>query len=241
VDDDVWFSIADSSVSEAGGTMTFTVTKTGTATQTHAVSYATANGTATAGSDYTAKTGTLSFGIAAVTKTITVSITNDSTYEGDEALLVNLSTPTNGAGIADGSATGTVIEDDPSGPPGTLQFTAASTSVSETSGSVTLTVSRTNGSAGAASVVCATVDGTATASPDYTAVSTTLSWSSGETTSKSCTVPIVNDTLHEGYWINVMGSNVWIPVETFSATLSGAMGATLGAQTSESVSITDND
>ena len=74
------------------------------------VNYATANGTATAGSDFTAVGGTLTFAPGETTKTFTVAITNDAVFEGAENFQVNLSTPTN-ATIATGSVTTTIRDD----------------------------------------------------------------------------------------------------------------------------------
>ncbi len=60
-----------------------------------AVAYATANGTATAGTDYTASSGTLSFGAGVTSQTITISLLNDSLNEADETFSLSLSAPTN--------------------------------------------------------------------------------------------------------------------------------------------------
>ena len=61
------------------------------------VHYASSNGTATAGSDYTAASGDLSFGIGETSKTFTVPITSDAIVEGDETVNLTLSSPTGGA------------------------------------------------------------------------------------------------------------------------------------------------
>jgi hypothetical protein len=74
-------------------------------------SVATANGTATAGSDYVAKSGTSSIPSRTVTKTVGVTIYGDTTPEPDETFSVNLSNPSN-ATITDGQATGTILNDD---------------------------------------------------------------------------------------------------------------------------------
>jgi hypothetical protein len=57
------------------------------------VSYATANGTATAGSDYTARTGSVTFLAGETQKEVTVSVTGDGTAEVDETFALNLSAP----------------------------------------------------------------------------------------------------------------------------------------------------
>lgn len=108
---DVRFSVDDVSVSE-GGNLVFTVTKAGPTTGSHAVSYATANNTATAGSDYTAKSGSLTFLAADATKTVTVVTIEDTAVESDETLYLNLSAPTGGATITDSQGVGTIENDD---------------------------------------------------------------------------------------------------------------------------------
>jgi hypothetical protein len=75
------------------------------------VQYATSNGTATAGSDYVAKTGTLTFAPNQTSNAITVTVNGDSIAEPNEVLFVNLSNPTN-ANLADRQATGVIIDDD---------------------------------------------------------------------------------------------------------------------------------
>ncbi|MFZ6820684.1 Calx-beta domain-containing protein, partial [Undibacterium sp. Ji22W] len=74
-------SINDVIVNEAAGTATFTVTLSAASGQTVSVGYNTSNGTATAGSDYTATSGTLTFNPGVTTQTITVNIANDSVFE----------------------------------------------------------------------------------------------------------------------------------------------------------------
>lgn len=74
------------------------------------VNYATANGSATAGSDYTAASGTLSFAAGETSKTITVNLLNDSANEQDETFLLSLSSPTN-AILGSASSAATTLTD----------------------------------------------------------------------------------------------------------------------------------
>ncbi|MDD1462382.1 sodium:calcium exchanger, partial [Dolichospermum sp. ST_sed2] len=90
---------------------TFTVTRTGTATKAISVNYATANGTATSGSDYTATNGILTFATTETSKIITVPIIGDTAVEANETFFVNLSNATN-ATIADSQGLGTITNDD---------------------------------------------------------------------------------------------------------------------------------
>jgi hypothetical protein len=71
----------------------------------------TANGTATAGSDYTAQTATVTFAPGTTTQTFSVSVNGDTTIEPNETLLVNLTSPSN-ATLATASGTGTITNDD---------------------------------------------------------------------------------------------------------------------------------
>jgi hypothetical protein len=93
----------------------FPVTLSAASTSPVTVSYATANATATAGSDYAATSGTLTFAPGVISQTITVNVTGDTAVEPNETFDVNLSNPTN-ATIARGSGRGTIGNDD-SGPP----------------------------------------------------------------------------------------------------------------------------
>jgi Calx-beta domain-containing protein len=105
-------------------TATFTVTLSPTSTQTVTVAYATVNGTATAGSDYVAKTGTLTFAPGVSTQPISVTVNGDTTAEPTETFVVNLSGATNAVlGAAQG--TGTIVNDDgAAGPTVTLSSTS---------------------------------------------------------------------------------------------------------------------
>ena len=75
------------------------------------VRYATANGTATAGSDYTAISGTLTFAPGQLTQTIAVPVLGDTVVEPNETFVVNLTAPAN-ATLADGQGIGTILDND---------------------------------------------------------------------------------------------------------------------------------
>lgn len=91
--------------------MTFNVTLSAASTKKITVQFATQNGTAIAGNDYAAKTGTLTFNTGVTKQTISISIIGDKTVESNETFKVNLNRPVN-ATIAKGTATGTIINDD---------------------------------------------------------------------------------------------------------------------------------
>src|SRR4051794_15161398 len=105
------FSVAAdaASVNEAAGSATFTGTRAGGVKGSMSVNYATANGTAQAGSDYTATSGTLTWADNETGgKKVTVPITNDTADEPDETFSLNLGSPTGGATLATASATTTI-------------------------------------------------------------------------------------------------------------------------------------
>lgn len=107
-------SITDVSLTEGNsGTKSaiFTVTLSAASSQTVTIDYATADGTARAGSDYTAKSGRLSFSAGQTSKTITVSITGDTAKESNETFLVNLSNPVR-VTLAKTAGTGSILDDD---------------------------------------------------------------------------------------------------------------------------------
>jgi hypothetical protein len=102
---------------------TFTVSLSEASAQTVTVSYATAEGTATAGADYVTTSGTLTFPAGTTSETVTVTVNGDVQDELDEIFFVNLSNPTN-ATVSDAQGKGTITDDDP--PPDT---TAPTTTV----------------------------------------------------------------------------------------------------------------
>ena len=101
-----------------GGTIQFifTVTLSAAYDQAVTVNYATANGTATAGSDYQAKNGTLTFAPGVTTMTITINVIPDKAQEADETFFVNLSGASSNAFISGAQGIGTILDDDT--PPG---------------------------------------------------------------------------------------------------------------------------
>ncbi|MDG6104312.1 VWA domain-containing protein [Dactylosporangium aurantiacum] len=107
-------SIDDVVVNENAGNATFTVSLSGTSTDPVSVNFATANGTATAGADYTGRTGTVTFTPGQTSRPVTVPIIDDAVDETDETFTVTLSGAA-GAGIADGSGLGTIVDADRNG------------------------------------------------------------------------------------------------------------------------------
>ena len=105
-------SVADASVDEGpGATLDFAVTLGGPSGEAVTVDYATSDGTATAGSDYTATSGTLTFASGETGKTVSVPVLDDAHDDGGETLTFTLSNPS-GATIDDGEATGTIDNTD---------------------------------------------------------------------------------------------------------------------------------
>jgi aryl-phospho-beta-D-glucosidase BglC (GH1 family) len=219
-------SIADASVTEgdAGSKlMNVTVTLSEAATGPVTVAYATANGSATAGSDYVAQTGTLSFAAGETSKTIQLAIIGDATIEADEHFAIQLSRPS-GASIADGAGRATIRNDDTR-----PTLSIADASIAEGNAGtklLNLTVTLSKPAAGAVTVRYATADDTASAGSDYTAKSGTLSFAAGET-SKTIQVVVRGDTLVEGN-------------EAFAVRLSNPTGATI-ADGAAMATITNDD
>ncbi len=203
-------SVSDATVTEGNwGTALaqFTVSLSDYSCRTVTVTYATADGSASAGSDYLGLTGTLQFPPGSTVATITVSIRGDHIYEPDESFTVNLASPLN-ATIADAQGVGTILNDDSPG----LSI-ADLTIVEPTSGTRTtsfvVTLSPTSG--GTVTVEYQTADGTASAGDDYDSASGTLSFPPG-TATQPIPITVKADGLVEGE-------------ETFFVNLGNASGA----------------
>ena len=104
--------VADAEVHEGpGAVLAFSVTLDRATSAAVSVDYATSDGTAQAGSDYTAASGSVAFAPGERAKTVNVAVLDDSHDEGSETLTLTLSNPS-GAYLADAVATGTIKNTD---------------------------------------------------------------------------------------------------------------------------------
>ena len=109
----VGIAVADARVEEdAGALLAFVVTLSRAASSLLTVDYATADGSAQAGDDYTAASGTLTFQAGASSQTVEVAVLDDAHDEGEETLTLTLSNASSGR-LTDGEATGTIKNRDP--------------------------------------------------------------------------------------------------------------------------------
>lgn len=207
-------SVAGGSVVEgASGTATlpFTVSLSAASSQTVTVAYATSDGTATAGTDYTAVSNTLTFAPGTTTQTVNVAVTGDTLFEADETVTLTLSAPAS-AVLGTASATGTIINDD--APPAVSVGTASGTVGAGSGATLVFPVTLSAPSGLDATVSYATADGSAVAPADYTATSGTLTIPAGST---SGTIT-VSAPAQAGY----------APPKTFTVTLANPVNASLG-------------
>ena len=188
---------------------TFTVSLDAISSVPVSVQYASANGTATAGSDYTASSGSLTIPAGELFQQVTIQVAGDTAMEANETFYVNLSN-SSGATLADNNGLGTITNDDirslrindvrkNEGNSGTIPFT--------------FTVSLNATSSAPVMVKYATANGTATAGSDYTSTSGTLTIPAGQI-SKTVAINVTGDTTNEAN-------------ETFYVNLSAPIGATL--------------
>lgn len=178
------------SADESDGTMTFTVSLSDTIPDVVTVDYQTKDSTATAGDDYTEKSGTLTFDAGTSSQTITIDIDDDTADENDEIFMVVLSNPSN-ATIAVGEGFAVIIDNDV-----TPSIVIGDKSVGEDAGNFTLNVTLSQASLATVTVDFATVDSSAKAADDYLATSGTLTFNPGST-SESITIAVVEDSLDE--------------------------------------------
>jgi Calx-beta domain len=166
------------------------------------VNFATSDGTATAGVDYVARSGTLTFPSNSQSQQIAITVNGDAIYENDETFTVTLSAPT-GATIATPTAVATITDDDSLGL-SIADVTQAEGTIADTT--MTFTVALAGISSLPVTVSYASSNGSAVAPGDYTPVSGSLTFAPGES-SKTISVTIRSDRDQEGN-------------ETFALTLS---------------------
>ena len=207
--------------------VTLTVGLSQTWGSTVTVGYGTVNGSALAGQDYTAASGTVTFAAGQTTQDITVTVLGEVAAETDETFAITLSAPS-GATLGTATSIVTIINDDIAAP--VVSISPASVSVAEgNSGTKTVTfavnLSRTWSST--VTVGYATANGSATAGQDYTAASGTVTFTAGQT-SKQVSVTILGDRTVEAN-------------ETLTMTLSAPTGAILGVGNTATITVTNDD
>ena len=215
-------AVGNARASESAGSVTFAITReAGLLAPAVTVSFATADGSATAPADYTAASGSRTFPAtllpATQTQHVTVAIANDALDEADEALRLNVS----GAGVSDGEGLATIDDDDP---PPTVRVVDAAPAAEGATALFTIALNRASGRA--VTVVFATANGSAIAGQDYTARGGTLTIPAGST-SVPIGVPLSDDAADE-------------PNETFELRISGPTAAALG-DASATATIVDDD
>ena len=189
----VVMSIEDVSVSERTGSMTFDVVLDKAYTEEINVDWATSDQTATAGSDYTSGSGTLTFAVDDTRKTITVAINNDALLgEADETFQVTLSNlrPTGKVQFGKATATGTIIN------ASTILASIEDATADEEAGSMTFNVVLDKAYTEEINIDWKTTDDRAGTLGDYTSSSGTLTFAVGDT-SKTFTVALVDDNTWE--------------------------------------------
>jgi hypothetical protein len=206
------------------------VTRSGGSAGIVSVAFSTSNGSAIAGSDYQPQTGSLTWGDGdAGSRSIVVSLLDDTTFEGDESLGLALSNPSGGASLGSPSSVTLTIQDNDLPDPGQVQLGASSYSIAESGGFLTVTVARVGGSNGQVSVDYALSDVSATGGVDYALTSGTLVWADGDQTNRTFDVAITDDAEAEGN-------------ETAQISITNPTGgATLGNPSSAQLTIVDND
>jgi hypothetical protein len=238
VEPKVQFTAANYSVKENLPKATITVKRTGDLTGTLTVPYSATDITAVNGfpanasdADYFLPPGILTFGPGVSSRSFPITIVNDDLDEGPQTAQLTLGTPSWSGGASDvgvpSTALLTIIDDEP-----TIQFGAATYSVSEAAKSVTVLVRRTGSVSASATVAYQVIGGTAVpdtgSGGDYIAPPpTTLSFDAGQAT-KTVTIVLEPDTVADG-------------PKTIHLQLFGAAGAQLGAPSETIVTIKDND
>lgn len=189
-------TIAESTIAEGDAgtkTMQFVVTLSAASTQPVTVKYATADGTAKAGEDYTSGSGTLTFTPGeSLTQTVTVEVSGDVTNEADEDFTVTLSEP-QGATIATASGKGTITNDDALPTLATVTVTLAETDADKASSVV---VALSNASSFEVTVKYDFEAVTATANSDFRGTAGTLTFPAGST-SQFVNFTVVGDDQEE--------------------------------------------
>lgn len=207
------FSSPTYSFSEGATNATVNVIRTGGSKGTVTVTCATVKGgTAVAGTtnDYIGNLTSLTFGPGATTQQFSFPIVNNTIVRPDRTVWLQLS-DINGGTMGLSNAVVTIINDNVNS--GRLSFSSTNFSAQQDTGTATISVTRTGGSAGQLSIYYSTSNGTATNGLDYNGVTNTLTWTNTDISVKTFTVPLINN--------GQVSSNKTVNLSLFSPVING--------------------
>lgn len=241
------------SVGEAGGQLVLKVFRGGNSAAAVSATFTATEGSAHLGIDYSAPATVVSFAAGETQTTVTIPIADRSGYQGDRSFTVALSNPSTGATlVAQSAASVTIVEAAPP-PPGEIAFGAASFQLSSLNGSgnpnsFTVTLNRSNGSAGAVSAEVSVTGGTLTNGSDFNAFAnpTVVIFAAGETSKtvsiqlKSLTAAQLPGTILLGLANATGGASIGVPASTTINVIS-AGGVSFSAVTYQGVESASGD
>jgi hypothetical protein len=224
-DDDqstVAFTSANRTTFETNVVLEVPIVRTGNADSAVSVRYATVAATATATSDFTSASGTLSFASGETNKTVSLTVKDDSANEPDEVFYLRLSTPVNTALGTYTNLKVTIRQSDKS----VLRFSSSTATIAENGTSVRIGVRRDTPTNNLATVRYSTANGTALAGTHYTATSGTMVFLPGE--------------ISKGFYVPVTDNDQLAGNKSFTVRLTSPFDGTLGLATA-TVTITDDE
>ncbi len=220
------FSSATYEVSENGTSALINVQLTHAFASAVSVTYQTADGSATAGSDYApVLPTTMTFTPGQINKSFNVFISDDVTTEPSETVQLILSSPSANAYLGTQSTATLTILDDDTVP--TITLESATYDADENGGDVAVVINLDTAAGQAVRVTYATSDGTAEAGRDYLTASNIVAFAPG-VTRQTIFLTVIDDSSEEGN-------------ETFSLALSAAENGVIGTPGSATITIVDDD
>ena len=222
----VQFDLTGVTVSETDATATFGITRTGNTSGALTVQYATSNGSAKPGVDYSAATGSVVFADGETTKNIVVQLIDDTTDEFNETVLLTLS-DFNATGESAGSLSASILTITDNDSPPAISISDATIVEGNnglTTGSFNLTLAAVSGKP--VSVTLTQSPGTATQSVDYSFPTTTATVSAGATSQQ--------------VFFQILGDRIFEDDETFTISLSNPVNVTIDRGTA-TITIQNDD
>jgi hypothetical protein len=217
------FSISGATELNEGGVGEFIVTRTGGVGEA-VLNIQAINSSANSGQDFVELNEDVVFTEGEVQKTISLVTIADTIAETDESLTIEISSTSTTAEYDVQSINVTILDDDVVVTPevGTFALSASETTISESAGSIVINVVRSNGSDGEAVVRLRTVEGSALAGEDFTAVNQEVTFAEGEL-EKTITIQILDDSKDEAgttsFSVILEGAGVEVTIGTITITL----------------------